>query len=87
LVEMPPEAWDQINGKFTPEALAPSGFRVKGGPEPLSTAGGEGFVLRVSQGANGLAYSMWVAVVRGASGTGLVTVQVHEAAAKQVPFP
>jgi hypothetical protein len=87
LVEMPPEAWDQINGKFTPEALAPSGFRVKGGPEPLSTAGGEGFVLRGTQGANGLAYTKWVAVVRGASGTGLVTVQVPEAAAKQVPAP
>lgn len=87
LVEMPPEAWDQINGKFTAEALAPSGFRVKGGPEPLSTAGGEGFVLRGTQGANGLTYAKWVAVVRGASGTGLVTVQVPEAAAKQVPAP
>lgn len=85
LVEMPPEAWDQINGKFTPEALAPSGFRVKGGPEPLSTAGGEGFVLRGKQGANGLTYTKWVAVVRGAAGTGLVTVQVPETAAKQVP--
>ena len=87
LVEMPPEAWDQINGKFTPEALAPSGFRVKGGPEPLSTAGGEGFVLRGTQGANGLTYAKWVAVVRGAAGTGLVTIQVPEAAAKQVPAP
>ncbi|MBB2963108.1 hypothetical protein [Methylobacterium sp. R2-1] len=87
LVEMPPEAWDQINGKFTPEALAPTGFRVKGGVEPLSTAGGEGFVLRGTQGANGLTYTKWVAVVRGASGTGLVTVQVPETAAKQVPAP
>ncbi|BAU89432.1 hypothetical protein MPPM_0827 [Methylorubrum populi] len=87
LVEMPPEAWDQINGKFTPEALAPSGFRVKSGPEPLSTAGGEGFVLRGTQGANGLTYAKWVAVIRGAAGTGLVTVQVPEAAAKQVPAP
>ena len=87
LVEMPPEAWDQINGKFTPEALAPSGFRVKGGSEPLAVAGGEGFVLRGTQGANGLTYTKWVAVVRGASGTGLVTVQVPETAAKQVPAP
>ncbi|AMB43832.1 hypothetical protein [Methylobacterium sp. AMS5] len=87
LVEMPPEAWDQINGKFTPEAMAPSGFRVKGGPEPLTVAGGEGFVLRGMQGANGLTYTKWVAVVRGTSGTGLVTVQVPETAAKQVPAP
>ncbi|KQQ14609.1 hypothetical protein ASF53_08210 [Methylobacterium sp. Leaf123] len=87
LVEMPPEAWNQINGKFTPEALAPSGFRVKGGPEPLTVAGGEGFVLRGTQGANGLTYTKWVAVVRGAPGTGLVTVQVPETAAKQVPAP
>lgn len=85
LVEMPPEAWDQINGNFTPEALAPSGFRVKGGPEPLTVAGGEGFVLRGAQAANGLTYAKWVAVVRGAAGVGLVTVQVPEAAARQVP--
>ncbi len=76
LVEMPPEAWDQINGRFTPEALAATGFRVKGGAEPLPVAGGEGFVLRGTQPANGLTYAKWVAVVRGAPGTGLVTVQV-----------
>lgn len=87
LVEMPPEAWNQINGKFTPEALAPSGFRVNGGPEPLTVAGGEGFVLRGRQSANGLTYAKWVAVVRGDTGTGLVTVQVPEKAARQVPAP
>ncbi|WP_298959666.1 hypothetical protein [uncultured Methylobacterium sp.] len=85
LVEMPPEAWDQIAGRFTPEALAPTGFRVKGAGEALPVAGGEGFVLRGTQGANGLTYAKWVAVVRGAPGTGLVTVQVPEAAARQVP--
>ena len=87
LVEMPPEAWDQINGKFTPEALAPFGFRVRGGPEPVPVAGGEGFVLRGTQSANGLSYTKWVAVVRGGAGTGLVTVQVPEKAAKQLPPP
>ncbi|MBP2495832.1 hypothetical protein ABID82_004070 [Methylobacterium sp. PvP062] len=85
LVEMPPEAWDQINGRFTPEALAATGFRVKGGAETLPVAGGEGFVLRGTQPANGLTYAKWVAVVRGAPGTGLVTVQVPEKAARQVP--
>ncbi|KMO41297.1 hypothetical protein VQ02_06005 [Methylobacterium variabile] len=87
LVEMPPEAWDQINGRFTPEALAPTGFAVKGGREALAAAGGEGFVLRGTQGANGQTYAKWVAVVRGSAGTGLVTVQVPEAAARQVPAP
>lgn len=85
LTEMPPEAWDQISRKFTPEALAASGFRVEGRREVLPVQGGEGFVLRGSQSANGLSYAKWVAVVRGAPGTGLVTVQVPEAAAKQVP--
>ncbi|WP_264050639.1 hypothetical protein [Methylobacterium flocculans] len=85
LVEMPPEAWDQINGRFTPEALGATGFRVKGAREALPVDGGEGFVLRGSQSANGLTYAKWVAVVRGAPGTGLVTVQVPEKAAKQVP--
>ena len=85
LVEMPPEAWAQINGRFTPEALAATGFRVKGGSEALPVAGGEGFVLRGRQGANGLTYAKWVAVVRGGAGTGLVTVQVPESAAEQVP--
>lgn len=85
LVEMPPEAWDQIDGRFTPEALAATGFRVRGGREALPVAGGAGFVLRGTQSANGLTYAKWVAVVRGAPGTGLVTVQVPETAAKQVP--
>lgn len=85
LVEMPPEAWDQIDARFTPEALAATGFKVRGGRESLPVAGGEGFVLRGAQAANGLTYTKWVAVVRGAPGTGLVTVQVPEAAAKQVP--
>lgn len=85
LVEMPPEAWDQIAGKLTPEALGATGFRVKGERQPLPVAGGEGFVMRGSQVANGLTYAKWVAVVRGASGTGLVTVQVPEMAARQVP--
>jgi hypothetical protein len=85
LMEMPPEAWDQISQKFTPEAVAASGFRVKGEREALPVQGGEGFVLRGSQSANGLTYTKWVAVVRGAPGTGLVTVQVPESAAKQVP--
>lgn len=85
LVEMPPEAWDQINGRFTPEALAATGFKVRGGRESLPVAGGEGFVFRGAQAANGLTYTKWVAVVRGAPGTGLVTVQVPENAGKQVP--
>lgn len=85
LVEMPAEAWGQIDGRFTPEALAATGFKVKGGREPLPVSGGEGFVLRGTQAANGLTYAKWVAVVRGAPGTGLVTVQVPEMAAKQVP--
>lgn len=85
LMEMPPEAWDQISQKFTPEALAATGFRVKGAREALPVQGGEGFVLRGSQSANGLTYRKWVAVVRGTPGTGLVTVQVPEAAAKQMP--
>ncbi|GAB6844045.1 hypothetical protein JCM2811A_30470 [Methylorubrum rhodinum] len=58
---------------------------MKGEREALPVQGGEGFVLRGSQSANGLTYTQWVAVVRGAPGTGLVTVQVPESAAKQVP--
>ncbi|WP_232629918.1 hypothetical protein [Methylobacterium sp. Leaf118] len=85
LVEMPPEAWGQIDGRFTSEALAGTGFKVKGGRESLPVSGGEGFVLRGTQAANGLTYAKWVAVVRGVPGTGLVTVQVPEPAAKQVP--
>lgn len=85
LVEMPPEAWEPIRGRFTPEALAATGFRVRGGSEALPVVGGEGFVLRGRQDANGLSYAKWVAVVRGGTGTGLVTVQVPESAAEQVP--
>lgn len=85
LMEMPPEAWDQIGAKFTPEALAATGFRVKGGRAALPVQGGEGFVLRGSQNANGLTYAKWVAVVRGQPGTGLVTVQVPDGAGKEVP--
>lgn len=82
LVEMPPEAWDQIAGRSTPEALGATGFSVRGEREALLVSGGEGFVLRGFQAANRLTYSKWVAVVRGGPGTDLVTVQVPEKAAR-----
>ncbi|MCJ2046684.1 hypothetical protein MKK58_19390 [Methylobacterium sp. J-078] len=85
IVEMPAEAYGQLVTGFTPEALSATGFRAKGGSEGLPVAGGEGRVLRGSQAANGLTYAKWVAVVRGAGGTGLVTVQVPESARRQVP--
>ncbi|MEH3143811.1 MAG: hypothetical protein PGN34_00260 [Methylobacterium frigidaeris] len=87
IVEMPPEAYGQISEKFTPEALRATGFLVKGEAEALPVAGGEGRLLRGTQSANGLTYAKWVAVAKGAAGTGLVTVQVPEAASKQVSGP
>ncbi|KQP70788.1 hypothetical protein [Methylobacterium sp. Leaf112] len=85
IIEMPAEAYGQLVAKFTPEALGPTGFVAKGTGEGLSVTGGEGRLLRGSQSANGLAYTKWIAVVRGGAGTGLVTVQVPEAARRQVP--
>ncbi|GGF71060.1 hypothetical protein GCM10007301_33500 [Azorhizobium oxalatiphilum] len=84
LVEMPPEAYAQIVAKFTPEALKPTGFMVKGEAQPLAVTGGEGRLFRGSQDANGLSYTKWVAVVRGPAGTALVTVQVPTDAKEQV---
>ncbi|WP_407529200.1 hypothetical protein [Methylobacterium oryzisoli] len=85
IMEMPAEAYAEISRKFTPEALRPTGFSVKGEGEPLAVTGGEGRLLRGAQAAHGLTYAKWVAVVRGGAGTGLVTVQVPEQAAAQVP--
>lgn len=85
VTEMPVEAYGSIVEKFTPEALRATGFVVRGAGEALPLAGGEGRVLRGSQSANGLTYAKWVAVVRGGSGTGLVTVQVPEGALAEVP--
>ena len=85
ITEMPAEAYGPLVEKFTPEALRPTGFAVRGTGETLAVAGGEGRVLRGSQAANGLTYTKWVAVVRGGAGTGLVTVQVPQEARGQVP--
>ncbi|KMO28947.1 hypothetical protein VP06_26015 [Methylobacterium aquaticum] len=85
ITEMPAEAYGQLVERFTPEALRATGFEAHGPGTPLGVAGGEGRVLRGSQAANGLTYAKWVAVVRGASGTGLITVQVPEAARGQMP--
>ncbi|MHC2018044.1 hypothetical protein [Methylobacterium sp. CM6247] len=85
IVAMPAEAYGQLAEKFTPDSLRSTGFAAVGAAEPLSVAGGEGRVLRGSQSARGIAYTKWVAVVRGGDGTGLVTVQVPEAARGQVP--
>ncbi|QRE74904.1 hypothetical protein [Methylobacterium aquaticum] len=85
ITEMPAEAYGQLVERFTPEALRATGFEARGSGTALGVAGGEGRVLRGRQAANGLTYAKWVAVVRGASGTGLVTVQVPEAARRQMP--
>lgn len=91
IAEMPPEAYGQLVEKFTPDALRATGFEPKGGSEPLAVAGGEGRLLRGTQKANGQTYVKWVAIVRSApgsgTGTGLVTVQVPQSAAAQVPGP
>lgn len=84
VVEMPPEAYGQLVDRFTPEALRPTGFVVREPGDPLPLARGEGRVLRGSQSAHGLNYAKWVAVVRGGTGTGLVTVQVPEGGEGQV---
>lgn len=87
IAEMPPEAYPQLVERFTPEALRTTGFAARGAGEPLAVAGGEGRILRGSQAANGVTYTKWVAIVRGGPGTGLVTVQVPQAADAQVPGP
>ncbi|MFB0491126.1 hypothetical protein ABIE45_003712 [Methylobacterium sp. OAE515] len=87
IAEMPPEAYPQLVERFTPETLRATGFEAQGAGEPLAVAGGEGRILRGSQAANGLTYTKWVAIVRGAPGTGLVTVQVPQTADAQVPGP
>ena len=85
IAEMPAEAYGPLVEKFTPEALRATGFEAREAGMPLGVVGGEGRVLRGRQAANGLAYAKWVAVVRGGAATGLVTVQVPEAARGQVP--
>lgn len=85
IAEMPPEAFPQLVERFTPETLRTTGFEARGAGEPLAVAGGEGRILRGSQAANGVTYTKWVAIVRGGPGTGLVTVQVPQAADAQVP--
>jgi hypothetical protein len=87
IAEMPAEAYPQLAAGFTPEALRATGFEARDAGEPLPVAGGEGRILRGTQSANGLAYTKWVAIVRGAPGTGLVTVQVPQGAADAVPAP
>jgi hypothetical protein len=85
IVEMPVEAYPQIVSGFTPERLRQTGFVANGESEPLAVAGGEGRMFRGSQKAHGLTYAKWVAIVKAPAGVGLVTVQVPEGAAAEVP--
>jgi hypothetical protein len=85
VAEMPAAAWPQLLAGFTPERLRATGLQVSGEPETLELAGGEARIWRGTQRAHGQSFARWVALARSETLTALVTVQVPESAAADLP--
>lgn len=76
IVEMPPEAFDEIATKFNAEGLA-SRMNVEGAPRQLTLRDGvEALLVSGGQAAHGIDYRKWALLARGPATTALVTVQV-----------
>lgn len=76
IVEMPPEAFDEIAAKFNAEGLAAQ-MEVAGDPRQLTlNNGAQALLITGAQTAHGIDYRKWVLLARGPMTTALVTVQV-----------
>jgi len=82
IVEMPPEAFDEIAAKFNAEGLA-SRMDVEGAPRRLTLRDGvEALLISGGQAAHGIDYRKWTLLARGPATTALVTVQIPDGDAR-----
>src|SRR5690606_38230284 len=78
IVEMPPEAFDEVVTRFNAEGLA-SQMDVEGAPRQLTLSDGvEALLVSGGQTAHGIDYRKWALLARGSATTALVTVQVPD---------
>lgn len=78
LVEMPPEAFDEVATKFSSDGLA-SQVEVEGAVRELTLNGDvKALLARGEQSAHGIRFRKWVLLARHAATTALVTVQIPE---------
>jgi len=76
IVEMPPEAFDEVVTRFNAEGLA-SQMDVEGAPRQLTLSdGAEALLVSGRQTAHGIDYRKWALLARSPTTTALVTVQV-----------
>lgn len=84
IVEMPPEAYEQVSSGFTDAALASKGIMVEA-REPLTIPDAKAVLVTGTQAAGALRVRKWVLLAGSDRGTALVTVQVPEANAAALP--
>lgn len=77
VVEMPAEAYAEIEGRFTAEGLAPTGVAV-GERRELAVPGGRAILVRGAQRAGGITFTKWIILAGAPNRTALVTAQVPE---------
>ncbi len=81
--EMPPVAYAQLRGGFSPEALAARGLTMQSFEE-LDGTPFQGILITAEQTAAGVLYRKWLVVIADPDLTGIVTFTVPEAAIAQL---
>lgn len=84
IVDMPAEAYDQIEAGFTDAALASKGITLEK-REAFPLKGGKALLLTGTQAAGPAAVRKWVLLMGTADVTGLLTLQVPETEAAAYP--
>lgn len=84
IVDMPPDAFPQLEAGFSPEALAGKGITVET-REPFAVDGARALLVTGTQSAGPLKVKKWILLAGNDSLTALVTMQVAESEAAQFP--
>ncbi|WP_341991691.1 hypothetical protein [Azorhizobium sp. AG788] len=84
MVEMPPEAYEQVASGFTDAALASKGIAVIS-RDPLTIPDTKTMFVTGTQTAGALTVRKWVLLAGTSKGTALITAQIPEATAASLP--
>ncbi|MGU3494734.1 hypothetical protein ACLBXM_11885 [Xanthobacteraceae bacterium A53D] len=84
IVEMPPEAYEQVSGGFTDAALATKGIAVEH-RDSLKIDGVKNAFVTGTQSAGAIQVRKWILLAGSDKGTALITAQVPESNAAAFP--
>ncbi|WP_454915254.1 hypothetical protein [Xanthobacter sediminis] len=84
IVDMPPEAYEQLEGGFSDAALAAKGITVES-RGPFAVAGAKAYLVTGSQTAGPFRVRKWILLAGTDLVTALITVQVAETDAAALP--